>query len=65
MSNIITGMKGYRTYALGTIGILVALAWGLGYLPADSAQAILGILGFGGMLSMRAAIQNAKEVLVA
>lgn len=59
MSNIIKGLEGYRTYFIGTVGVLVALAWGLGYLPPDAAQSILGILGFGGMLTVRAAIANA------
>lgn len=47
-------LKGYRTYLLAFLGIVVAGAQTLGYIDLALANSLLGILGFGAIATLRA-----------
>ena len=47
-------LKGYRTYILAFLGIVVAGAQTLGYIDLTLANSLLGILGFGAIATLRA-----------
>lgn len=53
-----TILDGYKTYLIGALGILTVLAWNFSYLTPEASQAILGILGFGGLMTLRAAVKK-------
>lgn len=57
---MLTSIQGYRTYILGTLGIVVAVLGLFGILTPETVQGIETILGFGGILSLRAAVKNTE-----
>lgn len=46
-------IKGNKTYGLASLAILVVLAKANGYVDDESATAILYILGFGSVITLR------------
>ena len=53
-------MQGYRTYVIGIIGGVVGIAHLAGYLNDTLFQAIMGLLGSGAIMTMRAAVANKR-----
>lgn len=51
-----TYLKGYRTYIFAALGAATVGAFFLGLVDQATANMLLGLLGFGGMASLRAAI---------
>lgn len=49
-------LKGYRTYILGVLGIIVVGLYLFQVIDVGTANIIEGILGFGSVLSLRAAL---------
>lgn len=49
-------LSGKKTYILGACGLLTIGAYFLGLLNLDTANMLLGLFGFGGMISLRASI---------
>lgn len=49
-------LKGKKTYLLGAGGLITVGAYLLGFLDLDTANVLLGLFGFGGLISLRAAV---------
>lgn len=58
---MLTSLQGYRTYILGTLGIVVAILWLTGVITPVEFTGLENVLGFGGLLSLRAAVANASS----
>lgn len=56
MNNIISYLSGKKTYILGASGILVIILYYFKVIPADLGNTILGLLGFGGIITLRSAV---------
>jgi len=54
-------MKGYRTYVCSFLGAVIVLAMALGYISDGLGLTLLGLMGFGSIAALRAAIDNAVE----
>jgi hypothetical protein len=52
-------LDGYKTYIFAGLMALVAFAKYMGYITADAAQAIEGILLGGGIAALRAGVKKA------
>ena len=50
-------LKGYRTYILGALALVTIGANFLGYLDTETANTLLAVLGFSGLISLRAAVK--------
>jgi hypothetical protein len=50
-------LQGYRTYIFGTAALITIALNLLGYVNPDIANILLTIFGFGGMITLRAAIE--------
>ena len=53
--NILTG---YKTYIIATVALITIGANLLGFVDSNTANTILSIFGFGGMITLRSAIAN-------
>jgi hypothetical protein len=53
-------LEGYKTYILGVLTVVFAILFGLGYLDQAAFIAVLGILGGGGLITVRKAIAGKK-----
>lgn len=51
-------LRGYKTYILSSLALGVVGANMLGLLAEDATVTILSLLGFGGMMTLRAAIST-------
>ncbi len=49
-------VDGKKTYILGTLGILTAIAWMFRLVPDDVAIPLLNLLGFGGLVTLRQSV---------
>lgn len=58
-----TILSGYKTYAIGLLGILVIACAALGFITIEAAEAILAALGFTGLLTLRAAVAKVQQEL--
>jgi membrane protein required for beta-lactamase induction len=54
-------LRGKKTYIIALLGGLTVVAWLLGWIPTDLAEKLLALLGFGGVLSLRAAVGKLDE----
>lgn len=50
-------LKGYKTYIVVAIGIIVNGAYALGYIPVEYIPMINGFLGFLGLGALRAGVK--------
>jgi len=50
-------LSGKRTYILAAAALLTIAGNLLGYVDADTANTLLAILGFGGLITLRAAVK--------
>ena len=57
---IIERLSGYKTYTLSGLGLGTVCAFLLGFLDLDTTVAILGLLGFGSVATLRDAISKLK-----
>lgn len=55
---IIESLQGYKTYILSGLGFGIIGAFLLGFLDLDTTVAILGMLGFGSVVTLRDAISK-------
>jgi len=60
MDAIKTFLDGKKTYLIGLVGLCVVGANLVGFLDAETANTLLGLLGFGGLISLRAGVSKAK-----
>lgn len=51
-------LSGKKTYIFALLGALTVLSAYLGYVDSDTANVVLGLLGFGGLASLRAAVKS-------
>lgn len=51
-----TMLAGYKTYIIAALVAAVTVAQQLGYLDAATAQTLLGLLGAGGLATLRAGV---------
>lgn len=51
-----TFLSGKKTYILGACGLITIGAYFLGFLNLDTANMLLGLFGFGSIVSLRAAL---------
>lgn len=58
---MINFLSGYKTFILAGLGILVVIIHLLGWLDASSSNAILTILGFGSIITLRSAIAGISQ----
>jgi hypothetical protein len=58
-------LKGYKTYAVSAVGVVVAGAMALGFIPFDIGAAILAALGFTSQVTMRAGVSEETKKAVA
>lgn len=58
---MLTWLSGKKTYLMGAAGLAVIALWMLGYVGADTAEKALIALGFGGAITLRAAITKAAS----
>ena len=58
MTGILATLQGKKTYICVGIAAIVFIAQLLGIVPANTAETIYGILGFGGILGLRSAIAS-------
>lgn len=57
-SSMLTFLKGKRTYILATLGLITIGANWLGFIDLSSANLLLGMFGFGGLITLRSAVQG-------
>lgn len=50
-------LKGYRTYILGVLALITIVSAYFGVIDTDSANTLLSVFGFGGLLTLRAALK--------
>lgn len=53
---MISFLSGKKTYILGFLGLLTIGGYFLGFESIDTANMLLGLFGFGGIISLRAAV---------
>lgn len=53
-------MAGYKTYVTAALIIALAVAKGLGYVPQDLYETLLGLLLGTGMAALRAGVKKAE-----
>jgi hypothetical protein len=53
-------LEGYKTYILSALAILVILLEGLGKLPTHTAETLVTMLGFGGVMALRHGMKKTK-----
>lgn len=58
MTKIISFLEGKKTYIMGTLGILTVVAYLLHFVDANTADTLLTVFGFGGLITLRSAIAN-------
>ena len=51
-------MKGYKTYACCTLGILATIIYALGYIDKETYLTIVTVTGFGGIAALRAGVKK-------
>lgn len=51
-------LQGYKTYIIGVVALIIIGASMFGIVDANTANTILSILGFGGLISLRAAVSK-------
>lgn len=51
-------LAGYRTYLLGAAGLVTIVLFMLKVIDADVANILLGIEGFGSIITLRAALKS-------
>ena len=51
-------LKGYKTYIVMIVGVLVNGAYAMGYIPAEWISLVNTILGFLGLGALRAGVSN-------
>ena len=56
MKNLLTWLKGKKTYLLAALGALVAFAHFAGWLDSEAAGTLLVLLGFGTGAALRAGV---------
>lgn len=56
MTNIIAWLKGKKTYAVAVLLFLVVGAQGMGYISAEQAMVLKGLLAAGGLAALRASV---------
>jgi len=54
-------LKGKKTYLVAGLGALVTFAYYMGWISQEIYMALLGVLGFSGMATMRSAISNTER----
>lgn len=58
MGKVITFLSGKKTYIMGAGGLLVVGLWMGGVISDDIATQALAALGFGGIITLRAAVSK-------
>ena len=53
IKKVVAYLEGKKTYAIGAVAILVIVANLGGVLEAELANTLLGLLGFGGLITLR------------
>lgn len=56
MGKILEMLSGKKTYLLGTAGTIVIGLWMFGMIDTETAEQVLGFLGFGAAVALRAGI---------
>ena len=51
-------MKGYKTYACCTLGILATIIYALGYIDKETYLTISMVTGFGGIAALRSGVKK-------
>lgn len=54
-------LKGYKTYILAGLGIVVVILWSQGVIDEETAKQLLAALGFGSAISLRAGVKTEIE----
>ena len=58
---MITFLEGKKTYILATFGILTVVAYSFHVVDANTANTLLTLFGFGGLITLRAAVANVNN----
>lgn len=58
MTKLITFLEGKKTYIMGFFGIITVVLYLTHVLDANTANTLLTVFGFGGLISLRASIAN-------
>lgn len=58
MSKVLKKLKGKRTYLVAVLVGVVAVLGHLGYLSPEAQATLLGLLGAGGLASLRAGVKK-------
>ena len=51
-------LTGYKTYIIGALGLITVALYVFQVIDVTTANAIEGFLGFGSVISLRAAVKN-------
>lgn len=57
--DMVDKLKGLKSYGAGAAMAIIGAAFGLGYIDAETATALLAVVGGGGIMALRAAIAKA------
>jgi len=58
LSNMKDFLRGKKTYIIAACVAVIAAAQYLGFVPADVAATLYGLLGAGGLATLRAGVSN-------
>jgi hypothetical protein len=58
MNNLINSLKGYKTYLVAAVAIILTGLLGTGHITQDQYNLIMGILAPLGVMALRAGIKN-------
>lgn len=53
-------LEGYKTYILGALALVTIVAAHFGIVDTDTANTLLAVFGFGGLISLRAAVKKSN-----
>lgn len=61
MSNLAQLLSGKKTYIIGVAAIVTIAGYLFGVVDAETANTLLGLLGFGGLITLRAGLAKATR----